>query len=447
MDKIKNKIELENLIIAILLKDFSLFPFFLQRIDIEDFSEQNQNIIKKLNDLKSEKELTNLEIITYLMSVRNFNSMLYLELTNTITSSQFKLEKLLMQFVDLAISIKYDSELKKALKENANNPNGLDMITDTLEKLKTLETGKIEKFKQVKSFSESLLETMTDIENELSNKNTYSFQFPSIPSMNNIFRPTNLIGISGAYKSGKTTTALNLISDLAKQNIPVGIFSLEVSERELKRKVLAMQTGVNFEALRNPQYLTESDKTKIFSFYKQQENIPLYINDQRVSIIEIESKARYWKDHFNIKCIMLDYLGLVMNKGKSTESREREIANYSACLKMLAKELDIVIICLAQLNRQGLQKPSSENLAESLGLVRDCDFFYTVFRPLQMGITKQKIKGNEIYFNDNHFIVKLDSARHMMSGKSILLELDISGNLKEISTEFNKPEESIKSIF
>jgi len=448
MDKIQAKIEIENFIIAILIQKFSLLPFFLQRANPEDFTKLNRLIIERLIELKNEKEMSKEEIFVHLMRIKEFPRSLFLDIVNSIYASENKLDNLLMQFVDVTLSIRYDAELKSLLQENETDLNGLDAISKTIDKLKDLEKDKIEKFRQVKSFSESLPETLREIENELTNENLDCFKFPSLPSMNDLFVSTNLISILGSFKSGKSSLALNAICDLAAQNIPVGIISLEVSEKELKRKILGMRSGINYDSLRIPKFLNETDKTKLHNLYKKNEKFPLYISDKRQNILEIESTARIWKERFNIKCLVIDYLGLVMQKGnKSTESRERETAYNSASLKMLAKELDILVICLSQLNRSGISNPTSENTAESLGVIRDSDAVFIIYRPLSMGIQKLPINGNEIYFNENHFIVKLDQARHVPAGKSFLLQLDNSGKMREMATEYVKQERLLESIF
>jgi len=106
---------------------------------------------------------------------------------------------------------------------------------------------------------------------------------------------------------------------------------------------------------------------------------------------------------------------------------------YSGFLKQLAKELNITIIVLAQLNRKGRQEPSTENLAESIALARDCDFLFITFNPLEMGIKKDK----NINYEESHFLVKLDTTRHTRFKRQFLLYMNDDGNFVEVATEYD----------
>jgi len=106
---------------------------------------------------------------------------------------------------------------------------------------------------------------------------------------------------------------------------------------------------------------------------------------------------------------------------------------YSGFLKQMAKELDIVIIVLAQLNRQGRKEPSTEYLAESIALARDCDFLFIIYNPVEIGIYKDQ----SIDYNESHFLVKLDTTRHTRFKKQFLLCMNDDSNFIEIATEYN----------
>jgi replicative DNA helicase len=106
---------------------------------------------------------------------------------------------------------------------------------------------------------------------------------------------------------------------------------------------------------------------------------------------------------------------------------------HSGFLKQMAKELDIVIIVLAQLNRQGRKEPSTEYLAESIALARDCDFLFIIYNPLEIGIYRDQ----DIEYNESHFLVKLDTTRHTRFKKQFLLTMNDDSNFVETATEYN----------
>jgi len=241
-----------------------------------------------------------------------------------------------------------------------------------------------------------------------------------------------LVGICGSYKSGKTTLGLNLILDFVKQNIPCGFFSLELSETEINRKILGMLSCVSYESLREPRKLNEHEKARLNKFYHSVNSLPLYLTDKPMSESDIRNKTKYWVDRFNIKAVFIDYLGYIRSK-KRFESREREVSYYSEYLKSLAKELNVTVVVLAQLNRSGKNRPGTENLAESIGLARDCDFLFVTYNPFEIGI---KTHGG-MNFTEVDYMIRLDTTRHTKHKKSFQLRLNDSGNFQEVATEFD----------
>lgn len=193
-----------------------------------------------------------------------------------------------------------------------------------------------------------------------------------------------------------------------------------------------MLSKVEYENLRDPKKLDDNAKNKIDSLFKKKLLLPLYTSDKLMTEQELKAKARYWKERFGVKVICIDYLGYIRSN-KKFDTREREMSYYSGFLKQVAKELDIVVIVLAQLNRQGRKEATTENLAESIALARDCDFLFITFNPLVMGIKKDK----NIEYNESHFIVKLDTTRHTRFKKQFLLKMNDDGNFIEIATEYD----------
>jgi len=200
-----------------------------------------------------------------------------------------------------------------------------------------------------------------------------------------------------------------------------------------------MYVGVDYEKLRNPKSLIDSDVSKLKqNAIKEFVDSKIYINNKLLNNEnEIRAITKNWVKNYGVKIILVDYIGLIKTsqKGKSLENRERELSFISQFLKHMATELNIPIISLAQLNRQGLTNPSTENLAESIGIARDSDFIFTIYKPLT---TSSKINitvdGKGIPIKENHFVVKLSDSRHTKSGDHFLLELDKCGLFREITS-------------
>lgn len=435
MDKIRIKKELEEMILSVMINEPESVPFISQRIKTDDVTSDNNSLFEKILSLDiKDSAMRILELAKE--NIQGWNIKSLDELSSKYLSSSLEgliKNNVFEKFYDINFSLSVDSFLKKCLNKNKDEINGLYTLSELQDEIEHLRK-KTENFKDDKMFSDKIIDIYNEIDNELSSKEVNSFTVKNIPSFNSStsgIRPSNLIGIAGSFKSGKTTLGLNLILDFAKQKIPCGIFSLELSETEINRKILGMLAGIEYEKLREPKKLSQDEINKLSRFQKKIEKLPLYITDRPMNEMDIKQKAKYWKDRFGIKIICIDYIGYIKSRRKF-ETREREMSYYSEFLKALAKELNISIIALAQLNRTGKLKPSTENLAESIALARDCDFLFITYNPFELGIKS----SSGIQLNESHFFVKLDTTRHTKHKRQFLLSLKNDGNFIEIATEY-----------
>lgn len=435
INQIKNELEFQ--VLSVMIYDPENIPAIVQRVKADDFSNDNKSLFLKVIELSHIKDSDNLLIQ---LSKAHIEGWTYSELNKLQSKgNEFSLERLYFnkvfeQIKDIATAEKVKSICKAKLNILQTDSRGLDIAIELKSELEEIIKG-IEVVRDDKSFSDNLPNILEMIEGELNSTKNNSISVQNLPSFNNAtggLRVSNLLGIAGAYKSGKTTLGLNIILDLVKQNIPCGFFSLELSEDELNRKILGMLSKVEYENLRDPKKLDDNSKNKIGSLLKKKSSLPLYTSDKLMTEQELKAKARYWKERFGVKVICIDYLGYIRSN-KKFDTREREMSYYSGFLKQLAKELDIVVIVLAQLNRQGRKEATTENLAESIALARDCDFLFITYNPLEMGIKKDK----NIEYNESHFIVKLDTTRHTRFKKQFLLKMNDDGNFIEIATEYD----------
>lgn len=435
LNQIKNELELQ--ILSVMVNDPENIPAIMQRVKADDFSKENRLLFLKFTELSGIKDSMNLILQ---LSKANINGWTLAELNklqskgNEFTLERLYYNKVFEQLKDIATGERVVTICKTTINKLKTETEGLDIAIELKSELEEVIRG-IEKFKDDKPFSDNLSLIIETIEGELNSRNNNSISVRNLPSFNNAtggLKTSNLLGIAGAYKSGKTTLGLNIILDLVKQNIPCGFFSLELSEDELNRKILGMLSKVEYENLRDPKKLDDNSKKKIYTLSKNKTLLPLFISEKIMTEQELKSKAKYWKERFGVRVICIDYLGYIRSN-KKFDTREREMSYYSGFLKQLAKELDIVVIVLAQLNRQGKKEPATENLAESIALARDCDFLFITYNPIEMGIKKDK----NIDYNESHFIVKLDTTRHTRFKKQFLLKMNDDGNFVEIATEYD----------
>lgn len=435
MNELKNELELQ--VLSVMINDPQIIPNVHQIMTAEDFSIENRELFIRITELSNINDKFGLIIELSKMKINGWGIKELSELQSK--GNEFSLERLyfnnvFQQLKDIRIANELSNLLKKKISELNNDTCGLDKAIELRSEIDEI-IKTTENLKDDKSFSENLPAILSSIEDEMKPDSKSSITLKNFPSFNNAtggLKVSNLVGIAGTYKSGKTTFGLNIILDIVKQGVPCGFFSLELSQEELNKKLLGMLSRVEYENLREPKKLDEKSKDKISKLYSDNAKLPLYTSDKIMTEYELKNKTRYWKERFGIKAICIDYLGYIRSN-KKFDNREREMSYYSGFLKQLAKELDIVVIVLAQLNRQGRKEPSTEYLAESIALARDCDFLFIIYNPVEIGINKDQ----NIEYNESHFLVKLDTTRHTRFKKQFLLSMNDDSNFVEIATEYD----------
>ena len=203
--------------------------------------------------------------------------------------------------------------------------------------------------------------------------------------MTNGLQPSDLLILAGRPSMGKTSFAMNIVENVAiKEKVPVAVFSLEMSAEQLVLRMISSWGRIDQSRLRSGQ-LTEDDWPKITSAIGiMNENARLFIDDTpALSPSELRARARRLKREHDIGLVMVDYLQLMQVPG-TKENRTNEISEISRSLKALAKELDVPVIALSQLNRQLEQRedrrPRMSDLRESGGIEQDADLILFVYR-------------------------------------------------------------------
>jgi replicative DNA helicase len=213
------------------------------------------------------------------------------------------------------------------------------------------------------------------------------------------FQKSDLIIIAARPSMGKTALALTLARNAAiDHKIPVGIFSLEMSTMQLIIRMLCAEGRLNAHLVRTGK-LPHEEGVKLSKNAHKLIDAPVFVDDTPAqSVLEIRAKARRLKAEKNIGMIIIDYLQLMQGPAKA-ESREREISHISRSLKSLAKELNIPVIALAQMNRaveaRTDKRPQLSDLRESGSIEQDADVVTFLYRPEYYGI-KTDQDGNSL---------------------------------------------------
>lgn len=208
--------------------------------------------------------------------------------------------------------------------------------------------------------------------------------FRDLDSMLTGMHAGELLLVAARPAMGKTAFVLNIAHYLAvMKHIPVGFFSLEMSREQLASRVLAIDAMVDSKNMKTGN-LSDDDWDKVIESTEAVANSPLYIEENSaITISDLRSVARKWKQNYGIQVLMIDYLQL-MSPSRSVESRQVFIAEVSRALKNLAKELKIPIIALSQLSRavdaRPDHKPVLSDLRESGSIEQDADVVMFIYR-------------------------------------------------------------------
>jgi len=195
----------------------------------------------------------------------------------------------------------------------------------------------------------------------------------------------DLLIVAGRPSMGKTAFGLNIIEHAtmhAKKPVPAMIFSLEMSKEQLVQRMLCSVSRVDASRLRTG-HLGDSDWPKLTNGAGLLSEAQIFIDDTpAISVLELRAKARRLKAEYNLGLVVVDYLQLM--QGSNSESRQQEISEISRSLKALAKELNVPIIALSQLNRslesRTDKRPVMADLRESGAIEQDADVIMFVYR-------------------------------------------------------------------
>jgi replicative DNA helicase len=221
--------------------------------------------------------------------------------------------------------------------------------------------------------------------------------FTDLDNLTGGFQNSDLIIVAGRPSQGKTALVLSAARNAAVlHDIPVGFFSLEMSAHQLVMRLMCAEAKVDAHKVRTGR-LPEDEWKKLSMSVGRLYKAKIFIDDSpALTILELRAKARRLKAEHNVGLIVVDYLQL-MQGARSAQSREQEISGISRSLKALAKEIDIPVVALSQLNRaleaRSDKRPALADLRESGAIEQDADVVIFVHRPEMFGIEKDPDSG------------------------------------------------------
>lgn len=208
--------------------------------------------------------------------------------------------------------------------------------------------------------------------------------FADLDDLTNGLHSGQMIIVAARPAMGKSTLALDLCRAASlHNNLTSCFFSLEMTRSEITMRLLSAEAKVPLNHIRNGQ-MSDDDWTKLARKMGEVSSAPMFIDDSpNMTMMEIRAKARRLKQRHDLKLIVIDYMQL-MTSGRKVESRQLEVSEFSRQIKLLAKELEVPIIALSQLNRgpeqRGDKRPMMSDLRESGSLEQDADMVILLHR-------------------------------------------------------------------
>jgi replicative DNA helicase len=208
--------------------------------------------------------------------------------------------------------------------------------------------------------------------------------FADLDQLTNGLHPGQLVIVAGRPSLGKSALAVDFLRSAAiKHGLPSCIFSLEMGRNEITMRLLSAESRVPLHSMRSGT-MTDQDWTRLARRMGEVSSAPLFIDDSpNMSLMEIRAKCRRLKQRHDLRLVVVDYLQL-MSSPRRVENRQQEVSEFSRSLKLLAKELDVPVVALSQLNRGPEQradkKPQLSDLRESGSLEQDADVVILLHR-------------------------------------------------------------------
>ncbi len=407
-DSLKDN-DIEIIVIAYLLKHPDLLDTHFEHLDSSLFANaENLKIFNILNDFhKSQK---NISIDTIKNYIPDIQTKTHKELSLQIDQIVFS-KDVFSGYLETLQELYMRRELFK-ITQNKNNEsttfetanNIRDIFMDLEKKLFDLTNFKKDNY-EFKNFATVTKSSLQLVEKAFKKKGKYSGVVSGFEDLDNMLgglQNSDLIILAGRPSMGKTALATNIAFNATKyfskekEKGSVVMFSLEMSAEQIGLRILAEQSRIPSDKLRKGE-LNEKDSLELQNTYQEINNLNFYFDDSpNLTVSELRSKLRRYKNNYNIKLVLIDYLQLIKPEG-SRDNRVNELSEITRNLKQLAKEFDLPVISLSQLSRQvenrDDKRPLLSDLRESGSIEQDADVVMFIYRESYYLQRNEPIRG------------------------------------------------------
>ncbi|KAF5028405.1 Replicative DNA helicase [bioreactor metagenome] len=289
--------------------------------------------------------------------------------------------------------IKEKSTLRKLISASSEIIEKGFKESDDVQKIIELAESRIFSISQnrgVNSFSQIkdvLMNVFNQLEERAMNKGSLTgitTGYDDLDRMTSGLQRSDLILLAARPSMGKTALALNIAMNAVKSGASVALFSLEMSKEQYVQRIISMESMVESTKLRSGN-LDDDDWSRLISVMSTISNYNVFIDDTAsVSLFEVMSKCRRLKIESGLDMVIVDYLQLMTDGGRSGDNRQQEISNISRGLKAMARELNCPVIALSQLSRapelRNDHRPIMSDLRESGAIEQDADVVMMLYR-------------------------------------------------------------------
>ena len=388
--------DIEIIVLAYLLKHSELLDSHFEFISADLFANsENLKIFKVLEDFHQKQKNISIETVkNYIPDIQsNTLKGLSLQIDQIVFSKDiFKnyLETLQELYLRRELFKITQSKNPEATSFETSN-NVKDIFLDLEKKLFDLSNFNKDSY-EFKDFATVTKSSIKLVEKAFKKKGKYSGVVSGFNDLDNMLgglQNSDLVILAGRPSMGKTALATNIAFNAAKfysseeEKGSVVMFSLEMSAEQIGLRILAEQSKIPSDKLRKGE-LTENDSIALSETYKEIHNLKFFFDDSpNLTVSELRSKLRRYKNNFNIKLVLIDYLQLIKPEGNK-DNRVNELSEITRNLKQLAKEFDLPVVSLSQLSRQvesrDDKRPLLSDLRESGSIEQDADVVMFIYR-------------------------------------------------------------------
>ena len=383
--------EFEKVVIAKLIDNPKLYYEYYQLLNVNLFEDVDFKLIYEYVENEISSGATTIDNMLILKSVRSKSNTIALSISELL-EEQYTTRTI----SEALLSLVEKQKFKKMTNINERAGIMLSNKEDVFKIIETVQPGlselQIEGGNKEVEFAQHIDEAIEAIKSRMCGVDSFGITtgYNNLDKFTGGWRTTDLVVVGGSSSMGKTSLAVSFAVNAARNATPSVIFSYEMGVQQLVTRIMSSESSLNSRWLQRGA-INDSEYEMLVRVTDNIKEMPLYIDECNNSSLKyLVNSMRQYAISKGVKIFVIDYLQLVQHRTKTVNSREQEIAHIARTLKNIAKELDVVVIALSQLNRgvgnrEG-GRPTMSDLRESGEIEQASDIVLLIYRPEYYGI-------------------------------------------------------------